>query len=106
MTNEAIFIIIAIVVLVPLCVLLAGFMARCPSCKKFFARKLTDRKELDRFMTTKTVTHYDIQRDSSGKEIGRTERRETVPVTRVKYQDSYRCKKCNHSWQTITHRDL
>ena len=73
MSQEAVAIImIVLIALIPLSILLGGYITRCPRCKKFFARKLTDRKELDRFMTTKTVTHYDIQRDSSGKEIGRS----------------------------------
>lgn len=94
-------VILIVIGVIGLIILIVGLVTRCPNCKKWWKRKLTSKVELDRVQTTKTVTHYDIQRDSSGNEIGRTERKETVPVTRIKYRCHYTCKNCGHSWTNV-----
>ncbi len=88
-----IFIVIAVVVI-------TGLVMSCPKCKKWWKRREKSRTELDREQTYKTVTHYDITSDSEGNEIRRTERKETVPVTRVKYRYNYECKSCSHYWSS------
>lgn len=85
-----------------LIVLIQGWNTRCPSCKKWWSRQFLGRKEIDREGGYKTVTRYDITKDKDGNELYRTERKEQVHVTRVKYQNYYRCRNCGYEWTTIS----
>jgi hypothetical protein len=83
-------------------VLISGYTTRCPLCKKWWARELVARKEIDVQDGYKTVTRIDPVRDKRGREIGYVERPERVYVVYVTYQNYYKCKHCGYKWTTIS----
>jgi len=71
-----------------------GLATRCPSCKAWYRRKLTDTTNLGSHTTTRQVSKPVY--DSSGKQSGTTYETATYEVTKYRY--SYRCKECSHQW--------
>lgn len=91
-----------LLIAVALIVIISGYVMACPSCSKWWARKSKSKSLIDSKGAYKTITRYDIRRDSTGKEIGRTERQEQVHVVRNTYQNQWQCKHCHHEWSTIS----
>ena len=91
-----------IVIFIAVIILATGLSRRCPSCHKWWSRKLMRTEEIGREGGYKTVTRYDIQRDKDGNEIGRTERKEQVHVTKITYKNYYKCNKCGYAWSSIS----
>jgi hypothetical protein len=83
-------------------VLISGYTTRCPLCKKWWARELVDREEIDVQDGYKTVIRIDPVRDKRGREIGYVERPERVYVVYVTYRNYYKCKYCRYRWTTIS----
>jgi hypothetical protein len=92
-------------ILLLLIYLASGYSNRCPSCKKWFAKKKLGSRIVDQSSNYRTVTRNDIHRDRHGREIGRTERQEQVIVNTNTTRHSYHCKKCGHQWSSLTIKD-
>lgn len=75
-----------------------GITKKCPNCKKWGTRKDESKVLNDSDIRTKTVTRFDIHKNSEGKEIGRTERKEQVKVKYSNITYNYYCSICNHKW--------
>lgn len=95
-------VLVIVLIAIGLAAAVSGTTTRCPSCKKWWARDLTDKEEVGRTNGYKTVIRHDINRDADGREIGRTERQEQVHVTRIEYRNHYRCGFCRHMWITFS----
>jgi hypothetical protein len=96
-----IYILIFIAIIISILIIVHGLSTKCPKCKKWWAGKSIDSYEMGREDDYKTVTKYDIARDADGKEATRTERKEQIHVTKVKYKNHYLCKYCKHEWVII-----
>jgi hypothetical protein len=100
--RRTIAIIFGICVVIVIIVLITGEEMRCPVCKKRWARSFKGKQEVGRQGGYRTVTRYDVRRNSKGEEIGRTEREEQVHVIQITYQNNYQCKYCQYSWTTLS----
>lgn len=85
-----------------LIVLISGLVLQCPKCNKWWARESKGSDLLKSEGYYKTITREDIQRNSKGEEIGRTQRQEQVHMVCKTYRNYYQCKHCQHSWSTIS----
>ncbi|MBO6176776.1 MAG: SH3 domain-containing protein [Treponema sp.] len=77
------------------------FSTRCPSCKKFFAKKKIDEKIINQSMYTETVD--DNKKETIHLSSGRTfEKKITGQRDVIRFHNTYRlyymCKKCGHKW--------
>jgi hypothetical protein len=87
----------------------SGSSTACPSCRRWWARTLSDRTLLDRKRGFRTVTRTDLHsggysghsstgRTHYGTTWGETQRQEQVQVLRSSYLNQYACKYCGHTW--------
>ena len=79
-----------------------GYYLRCPNCESWFSRKNNGSKITGEENKYETVTRYDIHKNSEGKEIGRTERKEQIYVKYTHLLNYHTCSKCNHDWTTTS----
>lgn len=96
MTEIDIVIIVFSVIIIG--VMLYGHMNSCPACKKWYSKRFDDQVEIDRSTGYETVIRTDVTRDTSGKEISRTDRQEQVHMTYYTYMNHYSCRACSHKW--------
>ena len=91
---------ILIAVLLIALIVISGLVTQCPNpdCKKWWARKFIDKKEIDREKVYKDVDRVDEIYDESGNLIGTKKRKERVPVIVITYRNYYKCRYCGHKW--------
>jgi hypothetical protein len=77
-----------------------GIEEKCPRCSKLWAKQVKSSTELDRIHSYESVTRHDQHYNAYGEEIGTTAREESVPYTKVFYEDLNECKYCSHQWPT------
>jgi len=94
--------IIIITIVVILLIMMYGFRRRCPKCKKWFARRITNTQTIDRKQYYKTVVREDIHKNSKGEEIGRTKRNEQVHMIKDTDRVYCECKKCGYQWTYLS----
>jgi hypothetical protein len=100
--NSSPYLTILIIVLITLIltILIIGFKSRCPNCEQWWSKVNDGSKKTGENEEFETVSRYDIHRNNSGKEIGRTERKEQIRVKYVYYENHHSCKKCYYRWKT------
>ncbi len=97
-------IILIIITVITLAILIMGFLRRCPSCAKWWSRKNINSEIINERLEYETVTRYDVHRNSQGKEIGRTERKEQIRVKYTDYLNHHYCKNCSVKWDTNSYK--
>jgi len=108
-TVAAVCIIGGILVVALICWISAGISSSCPSCKQWWSAQRIDVQELDRWVGSVTVTRFDTvyktndfyERWKPEKTVT-VEKREAVPVTKVRCLNTMKCKHCGHTWKTET----
>jgi len=93
MDNNAVLFVLLVIIGVIVAIPLHGFFTRCPNCKKWWSRKRTGQKELDR--------HSGYQHDTHSHSDG-SKHTDHVYVTKITYENQWQCKKCNHQWTTVS----
>jgi hypothetical protein len=86
-------------VIIWLCVVIHGWVTRCPSCGKRRARVLKGSELLNQYQGSRTKKVYDHVRNRQGKTILTTEHEVVIPTIESEYLDGYKCKFCGHEWQ-------
>jgi hypothetical protein len=87
----------------------AGLRSACPSCHRWWSRKVIGSQIIGKENITKMVTLYDRSyraghaNDSQSHII--TEKKRPVSVERTHYNISCQCKHCNHQWREVAHSD-
>ena len=82
-------------------ILIVGYIRRCPSCNKLFAKEIVGSEQLDSESYYKTVTRNDEIRDTEGNVKGTISRKEQVHVTKTRFLIHCRCNKCKHEWSYV-----
>lgn len=80
----------------------SGLSSKCPSCTKWWSLVEKERVEVGRSAGSKTITLQDVQKDASGKTVGRVDRQQVVPTERIAYDSKQQCKHCGHE----THKQV
>jgi len=107
--SEQVIVVIVILVLVGMGILWVVTKintTRCPSCNKLWAKTVLNRETVSKEPFYKTVTRYDIKKDSSGNEISRTERKEQIHMLKITNRIYCGCKQCNYLWDYIETKEI
>jgi hypothetical protein len=78
----------------PIIMLLICASNRCPDCKAWWSVDEVGRKNLETYMTTKSVTRKKERRDAKGQLIHTETWKEDVPVEMAVDRVTFRCKYC------------
>ena len=79
-----------------------GYLTKCPSCNKWFARKKNGDKKLRGYEEGYDIAEREdaVYRDSKGNITGSRFIKEKVEVIHKMYDVHWKCSKCNHQWTT------
>jgi len=83
----------------------AAFESKCPSCHKFFGKKLLHKKRISERTIYKKVIKKSVIEHPSG-ETTLVREPDVIPVTIVEFINHYICRNCGHEWQHSYEKSL
>lgn len=78
-----------------------AWATRCPSCDIWAAATSSGSELLDNWTEQRDIVRVDVTRDTRGRVVSRTSRREEVTVNVEKRRHFYCCRHCANTWTVI-----